>query len=480
MTDPQKPPAATADQPPPESPPAVVVSRWIQLVMLPLALVALFALARAAKSVVLLFMVASVVALMLNPLVTLLHRARLPRGLAVTAVYLAFFAALAGVGVLLANPISHQINAFQHDVPHLTAQANRGLASLQRFLDRNGVGLQVSKQGQTALDTLRNKLVHSSGSIVSFTGNVLTKVATGAFGLLLILVISIYMLVYGERIGRLVRSVLPAGDGSPQDDLPVCAQRAVFSYVRGQILFSLVMATSIALGLWLLGITGVFPDGRRYAIAFGAFYGLMEAVPYVGAVLGALPPIILALFTDPVSAIWVGLLFVVMQQLEGHVVAPQIFGHSLRLNPLLVIFALLIGESLYGIIGALLALPVAAVVRETIVYMRRHLVLESWNTPSVAALAGAGLALGEGPAAHRAAGTDAADGPDPDRPPPQETGAPSGSDELLLRAPGRGPGEREADEIDARRDALPGDSASTSEAPAATGRGRSGGPLRDE
>ena len=86
------------------------------------------------------------------------------------------------------------------------------------------------------------------------------------------------------------------------------------------------------------------------------------------------------MFDDPLSAIWVALLFLAMQQLEGHVVAPQVFGHSLRINPLLIIFALLFGAELYGVIGALVALPVAAMLRETVVYLRRHVVLERWPT----------------------------------------------------------------------------------------------------
>jgi predicted PurR-regulated permease PerM len=105
----------------------------------------------------------------------------------------------------------------------------------------------------------------------------------------------------------------------------------------------------------------------------------MELVPYVGPILGAIPATVIALFTDPISALWVVLLFIGLQQIEGHVVAPQIFGHTLRINPLLVIFALLIGLQLYGIVGALVALPVAAVLRETAVYLSRHLTLERWE-----------------------------------------------------------------------------------------------------
>jgi predicted PurR-regulated permease PerM len=139
------------------------------------------------------------------------------------------------------------------------------------------------------------------------------------------------------------------------------------------------MGISAGIALWIFGAVGIFPDGKRYALFFGAFYGLMEFVPYLGPVLGAVPPVLVAAFTDPLTAVWVVVLFVALQQLEGHVVAPQVFGHSLRINPLLVIFALLVGAELYGILGAFIALPIAAVVRETVVYLRRHLVLEPWG-----------------------------------------------------------------------------------------------------
>jgi predicted PurR-regulated permease PerM len=110
------------------------------------------------------------------------------------------------------------------------------------------------------------------------------------------------------------------------------------------------------------------------------WFGLMELVPYVGPFLGAVPPLLVALFQDPITAVWVALFFIGLQQIEGHIASPLIFGHALRINPLLVIFALLFGAELFGIVGALVALPVAAVVRETVVYLHQHLVLEPWGT----------------------------------------------------------------------------------------------------
>jgi predicted PurR-regulated permease PerM len=89
--------------------------------------------------------------------------------------------------------------------------------------------------------------------------------------------------------------------------------------------------------------------------------------------------VLVALFEHPLTAVWLVLLFVALQQLEGHFVAPQVFRISLRINPILVILALLIGYQLYGIAGALIALPVIAVLRTTVVYLRRHTVLEPWH-----------------------------------------------------------------------------------------------------
>ncbi|MFL5816356.1 MAG: AI-2E family transporter [Conexibacter sp.] len=359
-----------------------VVPRAVQLVLLLAALFAAFALARAAGTVLLLFLIAGVIALILNPLVKLLERRRLPHGVAVFAVYIGLLAALVGVAAVLANPVSKQVQNFQSDVPQLVDDATQSLDDLQTWLDDKGVDIQVKSQGETALQTLERKVLRGSGDVVSFSRDVLQRLVEASFALILILVISIYMLVYAEQIGNVVRSLMPRGAGTPDDDFPLRVQRAVYHYVRGQLLFSLIMGTTAAIALWIFGVLGIFPDGQRYALFFGAFFGLMELIPYIGPVLGAIPPILVALFNDPLSAIWVALLFLAIQQLEGHVVAPQVFGHSLRVNPLLIIFALLFGAELYGVIGAFVALPVAAMLRETVVYLRRHVVLERWPTPS--------------------------------------------------------------------------------------------------
>jgi predicted PurR-regulated permease PerM len=360
-------------------PPRAVVPRWVQLVALPLAVLALWSLAKVAGPVLLLFIVAGLIALILNPAVAFLQRRHLPRGLAVLAVFLAFFLALAGIGFAVANPISNQVKTFANNLPHLVNEANQQISSLQRELNEQGVHVHLVKQGKTALQTVQDKVAKSASKLASFGGGLVTEAVSAAFDLVLIFVLSVYMLLYGERIGELVRRLMPDSDGTPADDYPHLVQRAVSRYVGGQLLFSVIMGASAGVSLYVFGLVGLFPDGEKYAIAFAVFYGVMELVPYIGPILGAAPPVLVALFTKPISALWLVLLFIGLQQLEGHVVAPQVFGHTLRINPILVIFALLLGLHVDGVIGALVALPILSVLRETVLYLSRHLTMEPWD-----------------------------------------------------------------------------------------------------
>jgi len=366
----------------------VVIPRWVQLVGLPLSIVALWLLGHAAGKVIELFIVAGIIALVLNPLVSAVQRSGVRRGIAVLAVYLGFFVLLAAIGYLLAHPIAHQAERFARDVPHLVKKANREIAQLQRSLNKAGIHVHFVSQGKTALQTLGAKVVKSSSVIAEFGGELLKKAAAAVVDVIAVFVLSVYMLLYGEQIGDFVRLIVPGGrrqlagarrrDRLAGDDYPTLVQRAVSRYVGGQLLFSLLLGTSVGVGLYLFGLAGLFAAGRRFALAFGVFYGVMELVPYIGPFLGALPPVLVALFTHPITAIWVALLFLAMQQFEGHVVAPQIFGRTLRINPLLVIFALLAGLEVGGIIGALVALPLLSIARETVSYLSRHLELERW------------------------------------------------------------------------------------------------------
>jgi predicted PurR-regulated permease PerM len=157
-------------------------------------------------------------------------------------------------------------------------------------------------------------------------------------------------------------------------------EHALISYVRGQVLLSLIIGVSAGLGIWILGATGLLPGADAYALLFGGWVAFTEVLPYLGPWLGAIPPVIYALVVHPFSVIWVVLLFLGIHQIEGHVVVPKVMGSVLRLHPLLVIFGLLAGANVDGLIGALLALPILAVARAAWEFFAERLTLERWGS----------------------------------------------------------------------------------------------------
>ncbi len=364
----------------------IVIPRWVQLSGLPLALLLVWAVAGAVRHVVFLFLVALLIALLLNPLVRGLGRVWIPRGLAVALVYLAFAAVVALAILALATVVVQQTRHASHRVnDYFTIAAGRppatgaeqDLARFQGWLDHHHLSrLRVQKQGLKFLDQVGTTDVEKyTTKALNWAEGAGSAVVTLLFNAVLVVVVSIYMLLDMHRLTAAVnRRFPPRGAGG----LVVRMEQAVASYVKGQLLLSLIIGSSVGLGLWILGLVGLMPNGGRYALLFGAWAGVAELIPYVGPWLGAAPPVLYALVQDPLSALWVALLFLGIQQLEGHVVVPKVMGHSLRLHPLLVIFGLLAGGEIYGFPGILVALPLLAAGRAAWEFFAERTQLERW------------------------------------------------------------------------------------------------------
>jgi len=194
---------------------------------------------------------------------------------------------------------------------------------------------------------------------------------------IVVLVVSIYILLDFPKLERRINRRFPPEPGS--EPLLLRMEHSLTSYVKGQSLVSLIIGTSAGVGLWLFGVLGWLPHGQKYALLFGAFVAITELIPYLGPWLGAIPPFLYALVVHPVSAIWVALLFLAIHQVEGHVVVPNVMGNALRLHPLLVIFGLLAGGEIYGLPGALIALPLLAAARAMWEFFHERMGLEPWD-----------------------------------------------------------------------------------------------------
>jgi predicted PurR-regulated permease PerM len=366
----------------------LVVPRWVQLVGLPLILLLAWVFLNAVVHVVFLFIVAGLVALLLDPLVLALQRLRLPRGLSVAVVFLLFAAVLALVIAAIATAVVSETktaaNRFNDYFTHRHAttgqtSADQDVDRLQRWLNTHHLkSIKVQKRGHKLVKQIQQRDVGKyTNRIVSFVEGAAISIGKTLFSVVLLIVISIYMLLDMQRLGRAIDRRFPPRRG--ERPLLRSLENALASYVRGQAALSLIIGVSSGVGIWILAATGLLPHAQQYALLFGAWVALTEVIPYLGPWLGAAPPFIYALVVHPLSAVWVALLFLGIQQIEGHVVVPNIMGNALRLHPLLVIFGLAAGAELYGLPGALTALPLLAVGRAPWEFFADRISLEPWQ-----------------------------------------------------------------------------------------------------
>lgn len=373
--------------------PKIQIPRWIQLVGLPLLAILAWVVAGRVFHVVFLFLVATLIALLLDPLVKGIGavgvgRFRIRRGLSVALVYLGFAAvlivsiwALATVVVDRTRTAANRFDTY-FTTPHgRTGQtdADRDVDRLQRWLNTHGLGsIQVQKTGHRWVRQIQEKDVGKyTHRIVTFLEGAAISIGKALFAAVVILVVSIYMLLDFSKLARAIDRRFPPHPGS--EPLLVRMEHAVAGYVKGQLLVSLIIGASAGLGLWVLGAVGLVPGADTYAPLFGAWVAVMELIPYLGPWLGAVPAALYALVVHPLSVLWVVILFLVVHQVEGHVVVPKVMGSALRLHPLLVIFGLLAGGEIYGLAGILVALPLLAAGRAAYEFFAERVELEPWT-----------------------------------------------------------------------------------------------------
>jgi predicted PurR-regulated permease PerM len=367
--------------------PTIQIPRWIQLVVLPVLLLLAFLLAAKLGHVLFLFLTASVIAFTLNPLVRDLTRLRVPRGPAVFIVYTIFaavvFALLVAVGVVA---VDQARNAADRVDEYVTEELGTGQTAaeedidrLQAWLDDHGLeDIRIRRQVNEWLESLSaGEISGYAQDAISFAQGAAFSFVLLLFSIILIVVISIYMLLDMQRLEQSIDSRFPPHDGPP---LTQRIEGALWGYLKGQAILSTVIGTSAGVGMYILGVTGLVEGADEYALLFGLWTAFIEVIPYIGPWLSAVPPAIYALFADPPwGVVWVGLLFLFIYQVEGHVVVPNVMASALRLHPLLVIFGLLAGGALYGIAGVLVALPTMAGGRAIWEFFRERVRLERWD-----------------------------------------------------------------------------------------------------
>ena len=333
-------------QAPPASPWRLVVGA----VVLIFGLVATVYLAFRLWDVITVALVALLLAVGLQGPVARLHRLGIPRPLGLLAVYLAAIVGLVVAGWLLLPPVFR-------DLRELAVQAPAYLGETQSQLSR--FGFQVDIPGIE--DVERRVFAEVSGdlgsylrravSILSFTFGLLG----GVLSTLLVLVLSIFMVTEGPAFRRHVLSLLPPEREAQWGAITQKIAVKIQGWMIGTLFLGIVLFAVTTLSLLLMGMP--------YAFLLGLLAGIGEMIPMIGPILAAVPAVVIAAFNGWGFFFGVLALYIVLQQLENYLLVPRIMGRAVELPSLVVLIAFLVGSELAGVLGAILATPVAAVLQ---------------------------------------------------------------------------------------------------------------------
>ena len=234
---------------------------------------------------------------------------------------------------------------------------------------------QIGVGDQVKLTRLVQSNAPSPGQLLSVTLGFILGVFGVLLNLLFMLLISVYLLLDRERISIATLNFVPATIRDQTIEPFHAVESTLIKYLRGQLLFAIMGAIGWAFAYFTFG---------RYSVLIGLWIGVTEIIPVIGAFLGAVPAVAIALFSGGfIQALIVAALFLLAQQLEGNILVPKIQGGSVGVHPLWMLFATLAATALYGMIGAVFAVPIVAMIAATLRYLRGTLLFERWRKPPI-------------------------------------------------------------------------------------------------
>jgi predicted PurR-regulated permease PerM len=330
-------------------------ARWTRRRDIPLAILAWTALAvlvlwgisHIAQSLLML-VIAALLAYAITPAVKLLERF-MPRLLAILLVYLVF---LGGLSVLLYFVITttvEQIGSLAQFVQKMLTPGPGGKTSpLEDILNRFGISA-------TQLSDLRQQLFNQLENVATSAVPIVTGLFEGVLDVVIVMVLSVYLLIDGERSLKWLRRGVPTRQRERTRFFLDTVERVIGGYIRGQLLLSALVGVLVGVGMFILQVP--------YAVLLGVLAFLLEFIPVLGTLTSGAICVLIALSQGWLTALLVLAYFIGVHILEGDVIGPRIVGKAVGLHPVVSLFALLAGAELFGIVGAIFAAPLAGVLQ---------------------------------------------------------------------------------------------------------------------
>lgn len=300
------------------------------------------------RDIVLIILAAIVIASSVEPLVRWLKRYRVPRVLAVFIIYVGGIFGFIAIFYLLVPPLASDFQQFVNRLPSLLEMAliklqeKVGFLPIETILDQiRAISLDTTGYVDNAL----SGVFHFSSSFIS-----------GIVAFVFIVVISFYLAVQEDGIANVLRILTPREYEAYILHLWGRSQIKIGRWLQGQLLLGVIIGVIVFIALTILQV--------QYAFVLAILSALFEIIPYFGPVLAAMPAIAVAAIQDPFLGLLVAGIYVIVQQMENHLIYPQVVRKTVGVPPLLAIIALLIGGKLAGVIGFIVAIPMAVVLVE--------------------------------------------------------------------------------------------------------------------
>lgn len=282
---------------------------------------------------------------------------QMPRSIAVLLSFVVAIFAIVLAALFIVFPFIQEFDKFVIDLP--------GLVRRIQFL------LVVIEQQATAMelpDNVRDLLNQGIANMASFSVEMAKRILNAVFGfasqaveLVVVPVLTYYLLKDWRSLQSGLINAFSVQYRQQLQNVTNEMGSVISGYIRGQIVISIIMGILVFSGMYLLGVD--------YPLVLGLLATLTETIPIVGPIIGAIPAILLAYIAAPALAVKVIIFYILIQQIENHLIVPNIMGHTIDLHPILVVVSLLIGGHIYGVVGMMLAVPVTALLRVII----RHL-----------------------------------------------------------------------------------------------------------
>ena len=327
------------------------MSYWVRATVTVLVTAFVLDLTLSVLNIIILVVIAVVLAVGLDPAVRRLVSSGMRRGVAVAAIFAAFVAFIFLFGLLVVPPLVHQATGLADDIP----QYAQDLASRDDWIGAYFREHDVTTSVQNFISTLPERIRESFGTILGVAG----RVGSAIFNVVTVAILTIYFMLSLPSMRRTATLVLPVGRRDRGARVIDQSIEKIGGYVYGNVITSVVCGVLALFALLALGVP--------FAIPLAMWAGLSDLIPAVGSYIGAAPAVIVAFFVSPLRGLITVAYFIGYQQFENYVLVPRVMQNAVNLSPAAVIVSTLIGGSLFGFAGALLALPVAATVKVVIV-----------------------------------------------------------------------------------------------------------------